>query len=371
MIVMNLKLNNFLVFRDFEINMSYPKKIVGSSIPNEHLLSKPNFRYKKLIILMGANATGKTALGRILMGILNFINKKEYGTIVGLIEDRTKEASFEMDFVAEEETLYRINTSIAPLTEGNYESNDISVTVKSVKILSNDNYERCSSRFETTEFAHNDSYITELEKIPPLTWMFEYPFASEGKQKVIKPVDDTLYQMYLKAVLHALDPRLKDVVKIPEAEGTYVILRKNNAIIMENGELKSPEKLSSGTQEGIGVANVLAAMKLHACGFYYCDEKFSHIHSEVEKAFLSLLVELLGPNEQLFFTTHNSDVLEMDFPSHSYAFMRRDEYTENSISCVYASDYIKKNDVSLKSAIENDIFSASPDVTEIFSILQM
>ena len=372
MIIMNLKLDNFLLFNEFEMNMSYPKKIVGSSIPEEHLAGCPNFRYKKLIILMGANATGKTALGRILMGICNFMLRKEYGAIVGLIENRNRPASFEMDFVANDNTLYRIRTSVAPREGGNYASDDLSVRVNSVKILANDNYERCSERLRKCCGSEEDtSYITELEKIPSMTWMFEYPFASDGKQSVVKPVDENLYRVYLKAVLHALDPRITDVVRIPEAEHTYLILRKNGSIVMENGEVKSPEKLSSGTQEGIGVANVLAAMKLHSCGFYYCDEKFSHIHTEVEKAFLSLLAEYIGPNEQMFFTTHNSDVLDMDFPLHSFAFMRRGSFNPESISCVYASDYIKKNDVSLKAAVENDIFSASPDVAEIFGILEM
>jgi len=372
MIIMNLKLDNFLLFNNFEINMSYPKKIVGSSIKSEHLKDHPNFRYKKLIILMGANATGKTALGKVLMGICNFIQKKEYGSIIRMIEDRSAEASFEMDFIADNDYLYRISTKIKPTSKAEYDSNDIFVCVKREKIQANDNYEKCVSRLSKIECTSDSNYIVELEKIPGLTWMFEYPFASEGKQRVVNPVNESLFRSYLKAVLHALDPKIVDVQRIRGAESTYLITRDiGEPIIMDKGELKSPEMLSSGTQEGIGVANVLAAMKLHACGFYYCDEKFSHIHSEVEKAFLSILIEGIGDNEQLFFTTHNLDILEMDFPAHSYAFMRRDEFTGNTISCVYASQYIKKNDVSLKSAVENDIFSANPDVSEIFKILQM
>lgn len=370
MIIMNLKLDNFLLFNNFEINMSYPKKIVGSTIENENLSGHPNFRYKKLIVLMGANATGKTALGRILMGICNFIHKKEYGAIVGLIEYNKKPARFEMDFVAEDK-LYRIVTDIAAKNQPLYDSNDISVCVKSVKIQSRDSYESCVAKLETETRAMSSNYIVELEKIPSLSWMFEYPFASEGKQRVVRPVENNLFRKYLNAVLHALDPRINEVIDIPGAEGSFVIMREAKPIIMEKGELKLPEQLSSGTQEGIGIANVLASIKLHACSFYFCDEKFSHIHSEVEKAFLSLMIELLGPNEQMFFTTHNSAILEMDIPSHSFAFMCRDEYDDNAISCVYASEYIKKNDVSLKNAVENDIFSANPDVSNIFDILRL
>lgn len=370
MIIMNLKIDNFLLFNNFEINMSYPKKIVGSSITEEHLSGYPNFRYKKLIVLMGANATGKTALGRILMGIFNFIQKKEYGAIVGLIENNKRNARFEMDFVINN-MLFRIVTEIAAMKESSYNSNDISVCVKSVRINKKDSYESCLEKFDAESCVLSSNYIDELEIIPSMSWMFEYPFASEGKQRVVNPVDNDLFCKYLKAVLSALDPRIDKVIDIPGAEGSYVIMREGKAVIMEKGELKHPEQLSSGTQEGIGVANVLASMKLHACDFYYCDEKFSHIHSEFERAFLSLLLDLLGPNEQLFFTTHNSDILEMDIPTHSFVFMRRNEYDGNAISCVYASNYIKKNDVSLRNAVENDIFSANPDVTKIFDILQM
>lgn len=79
----------------------------------------------------------------------------------------------------------------------------------------------------------------------------------------------------------------------------------------------------------------------------------------------------LDSDEQLFFTTHNLDVLDMEFPLHSFAFMRRDEFGNYPPSCVFASEYIKKNNVSLRAEVENDIFSASPDVSEIFRINEM
>ena len=44
MIVMNLELDNLMGFNGFKMNFSYPKKIVNSSIPNEFLLNKTNFR---------------------------------------------------------------------------------------------------------------------------------------------------------------------------------------------------------------------------------------------------------------------------------------------------------------------------------------
>ena len=93
MVVLNIRLDNLLLFRDFHLCLSYPKKIVGSTIENEHLQDRKNFRYRKLIVLMGANATGKTALGKILMKIFNFIDRKEAGAFRAGNANRKKQLS--------------------------------------------------------------------------------------------------------------------------------------------------------------------------------------------------------------------------------------------------------------------------------------
>ena len=52
MIVMDIHLDNFMAFKNFHMNMSYPKKIVNSYIEEEFLENHSNFRYKKVNILM-------------------------------------------------------------------------------------------------------------------------------------------------------------------------------------------------------------------------------------------------------------------------------------------------------------------------------
>ena len=49
MILMDMKVDNLYALNDFHMNMSYPKKIVNSSIPNEFLEDRKNFRYKDAI----------------------------------------------------------------------------------------------------------------------------------------------------------------------------------------------------------------------------------------------------------------------------------------------------------------------------------
>ena len=373
MIIMNLRLDNFLVFNEFELCMSYPKKIVRSTIEDECLSGRERFRYKKVVILMGANATGKTALGRILMSIFNFIDGKEYGGIAKLIDDKKKTAEFTIDLAFPCFQLYRIKGSFSALSDetDEYSSNNVSVEVWNENILPNDSYERCVERLAAKQSIITDSYIKALEQIPKMTWYFQYPYAPEGKLRTLIPFNSEKYRKTLEMTLRSLDPRIIGVSRVDEAvktNRTYIVQYPNCSAIIRNGTVIDSQILSSGTIDGIGVANMITSMKLNDVSFYYCDEKFAHIHSEAERAFLSVFIDLLGHDRQLFYTTHNSDILDMDLPKHSFAFMRRDELEENKISCIYASAYLKKNTDSLKNAVENDLFSSAPNVDQILGI---
>ena len=373
MIIMNLRLDNFLVFNEFELCMSYPKKIVRSTIEDECLSGRERFRYKKVVILMGANATGKTALGRILMSIFNFIDGKEYGGIAKLIDDKKKTAEFTIDLAFPCFQLYRIKGSFSALSDetDEYSSKNVSVEVWNEYILPNDSYERCVERLAAKQSMIADSYIKALEQIPKMTWYFQYPYAPEGKLRTLIPFSSEKYRKTLEMTLRSLDPRIIGVSRVDEAvktNRTYIVQYPNCSAIIRNGTVIDSQILSSGTIDGIGVANMITSMKLNDVSFYYCDEKFAHIHSEAERAFLSVFIDLLGHDRQLFYTTHNSDILDMDLPKHSFAFMRRDELEENKISCIYASAYLKKNTDSLKNAVENDLFSSAPNVDQILGI---
>ena len=58
----------------------------------------------------------------------------------------------------------------------------------------------------------------------------------------------------------------------------------------------------------------------------------------------------------------------MNIPYHSFAFMKRNDNDDGHISVTYASEFLKKNTESLKNAIENDLFTASPDVEGILRL---
>ena len=96
--------------------------------------------------------------------------------------------------------------------------------------------------------------------------------------------------------------------------------------------------------------------------FYYCDEHFSFIQSDIEQRIFGLMLCRLKGNEQLIFTTHNTDMLDLNLPKHSFAFLRKTEEDGNyHINVTYASDILKRNTDSVRNAVENDMFQSLPD----------
>ena len=106
MIVLNLTLDRIYGFNDFNINFTYPKKIVNSIIEAEHLAGRERFRYKKAVILMGANATGKTSLGKALLRIFGYISSGNSSLLYDMVSG--EHGTFCIDFVNGDYRLQRI-----------------------------------------------------------------------------------------------------------------------------------------------------------------------------------------------------------------------------------------------------------------------
>lgn len=370
MIVLNVYLDNFYAFKDFQINFTYPKKIVDSYIQDEHLENHPNFRYKKINIIMGANASGKTTFGYMLRGIFNFISKKNQIFITNAINDRTHTASFIIDLVCESNILYRISCSIPPKPDGIYETGDINLEIRSETIWLKDSYESCIKRLEAATYFPCENYLQELDKMEPLFWLFEYP--EDTKRTLYFESKDEKFPCVLQNILKALDPSVQKVEKSQDVENAFVIRLKDRAVILQSGSPFDTNLLSSGTKAGVEIAIVVSSLLQGLNTFYYCDEKFSYIHSDIEKAVLSLMIDSIRPNEQLFFTTHNTDILDMNLPKHTFTFLRKTlEGTEHRISCVSASSLLKRSSDSLKNAVENDMFSTAPTVDLIYAIAEL
>ena len=148
----------------------------------------------------------------------------------------------------------------------------------------------------------------------------------------------------LRAVIGTLDPTLTDVSIAKDLKNSFIIRRRGREIIIQEGKLLNREMLSSGTAEGIDVSLFLASMLSHKSCFYYCDEHFSYIHSDIEKIIFGLMIEILGRNEQLILTTHNTSLLSNEFsrPDCNFIMSRQRDKKGESIKIANLSNLTER-----------------------------
>ena len=347
MIIMRIKADGMLNFKDFDLCLSYPKRIANSTIGEEWLKGYPNFRYRKAIILVGSNATGKTCLGRLIHGFAESINSGHEGFLAKLAK---RGASLEITFVNKGPTLFKV---------GFYERDGrFLFRLYEAKIDLKDSFETSEGNLRPSP---EDDIKAIRKRVGRLDCQFAYPEISESLD-----IDETNREAFLKTlrcVIKTLDPSLGNVSISKEIDNSFIMKRGADTIIIQDGRLLNGELLSSGTVEGIDVALFLASMASKRSKLYYCDEHFSYIHSDIEKRIFSIMVGKLKDDEQLFFTTHNLDLLDLNVPKHTFAFLRRDN--EGSPSVIFADARLKRNTDSVRCAFENDVFDASPDLTAL------
>lgn len=367
MIIMDIKIDNLYAFKNFHMNMSYPKRIVNSTIEEEYLKDRPNFRYKKVNIIMGSNATGKTTLGKVIMIFANYFTDGSYKRFTNIISDNTKEASLKIDFVTDDEMLYRFELYVSPLVGDTYREEDVRIHIYYTPIELKDNYEMVARRLD-----EGGCDTIPYELVDTSGWYFSYPQDSWTKKTYAFDENNTKYLAILEQVLKTLDPSIQAVVKIQEIEHSYAIKMDNCSVIIKEGQLYNEQVLSSGTKAGLDIAYIIASLVCDQHDFYYCDERFSYVNSDIERVCLSIIIDKLTERKQLFFTTHNTDILDMQLPKHSFAFLKKDTSdSDMPIKCIYAEQYLKRNTDSLKHAVENDVFGSAPDLFRLYEIAEL
>ena len=348
MVILDVKLHNIYNFNDFEINFSFPKKIRDSIVGDEFLEGRERFRYRKAIVLMGTNATGKTSLGRALLKICTFCNSGNPAELYDMVPDG-KEGSFTIDLVNSGFVMHRVSCTILSVNR------EIEVHYGSCEIQKLDSYEKCSGRIRADEIISDYSML--IKKIGKLDYKFAYPEIETSLRT--GGVDKKILLKVLKSVIKTLDPSFTEVVESKDLKDSFIIRRNGTEIVIQDGKILNRSVLSSGTAEGIDVAVFLAEIMSRMDGFYYCDEHFSFIQSDIEKRIFGIMMDHLGRDAQLIFTTHNTDMLDLNLPKHSFMFLRRDR--QNHVDVISASDILKRNTDSVKCAVENDVFSSLPD----------
>ena len=368
MAVLRLDLDNILCFNAFSTTFSYPKKLVNSPLQGEYLNQFPKIRYRKVNILVGSNASGKTSLGRAIWNTFLFLKEKEAGTISRIVSNPNKGFSILMDCVFSSGLFFR-----AEIKKESPES-ELMVRLRQITAEKEDTYESLVGRLdEDTPFEH---YITALEQFRFGGWNFSFPSIEDGFDFIhcqYGKEEKEEFCAIFKDVLITMDPSIQDVSPSSEIPDSYIVrFRDGDAVAITNGDrLSSIRRLSSGTKYAVNVAGVIHAIKKHRNGFYFVDEQFSYVNSEIEIACLSKMIALLNDGEQLFFTSHNTELLKLPLPNHAFNFLRKEEGKEGyQILWTNAATLEKRNNVSIKNLYDNDFFGASPNVERILNIAE-
>jgi len=370
---MRLKIDNFYSFKDFEINFSYPRKVKNSLIEHEFIEKIPNFRFKKLNIIMGANSAGKTTFRKTLRNIFNFIAKQRVDLLLEAVNKEGTEAMFELDIVLKEENkynLYRLNVVVEKimLNEDDEHLNIKKMKLSKATLNKNDSYERAIERLDVVKkYSQEENEKNETEKILDeingFGWFFNFP-QSNNLTKKIKNLN------VASNILKTFDNTIQNIKEIENTENGYQIIFKNrDSVLLQNGKIVDRDILSSGTEEALGIIFAIDQMIQEPDRPFYIDEKFSHAHSELEKSILSIMIDIMGNESQLFFTTHNSDILTMNFPTHSFTFLSKREDGKTKVT--YPEDMIKRNDRNLINYVKNNVFDTIPDDELIYDIIDI
>ena len=372
MIVMRIKLDHIYSFNNFEVDFTYPKKVKNSLIRDEYLSGNESFRYKKVNIFIGSNASGKTTLIKSIWSVIYFLNKKESISIERMINRNFKNSTIEMDFVTSRNNKNILNRVI--INTINSDSVKIKMAHKMINLTTTINYEKASEKLDEIETVFKD-YLEVLNECKfsfgwytslPIT---EAPFDEVYFENVKSEAEEKEYIHILTKVLSTLDPAILSIRRSRDSKDAYVINHKsNNSLVIPKGmKLADIPLLSSGTKNGINIANVIYSIKKHQFGVYLIDEQFSFMNSEIEASLIATMVSLLGTGEQIFITTHNTNILSLSFPIHSFYFLRKNKY-ESDIEIACASKYENRNNVLVKNLYDNDLFSTAPNVSGIFSL---
>ena len=364
-------MDNVLAFYDFNVCFSYPVKLRKTLIPEENLKTKTSFRYKKVNIFVGSNATGKTSLIKCLWTILLFLGRKEQNIIESIMNNNSLPSLITFDYAEETGFDSRLKRVIIKL-----ENEKLQMAYNELNIREGDSYESRAKDFDSLNFVFKDCADCFKSMEYDVGWNVVLSATEKGFEtinfvKYQNELEEKEYFNILNQVLKTLDPSIINVSKSLDASNAIVIKHENaNIIIVQEGNaLSSINYLSSGTKYGINLANIMFSIKYHRNGIYLIDEQFSYVNSDIEASILSTMVSMLGPNEQLFFTTHNANILELGFPFHSFNFMKKtNEGGKQKIQVYCATEVENRNNVSPKTIIDNDMLGTAPNVNKIFEI---
>lgn len=384
MIITRLYVDNLYEFQEFELDLTYPKKSSNSLLEFEYLQNVPVFKFKRVCILMGTNASGKTSLGKILWGIqMMFAN--HFFVVSDILYDTVcddkKPAQVIIEFVLPNSNEY-VYFFVEFLKNGkitNIEYSKIYLNKNDSNITAKNRLEEQKKKDKLSRDVFNpiESEIDKIVSQYKDNWSGYYYVFSENHNNEVNPIrlsKESDFDILLK-ILQSFDNSIVDIAPLKTQrkneediiEGYTVFFKNGDMVkVTDNGETftkKGKNRFSKGTYDVLSVADfILSVIKnTRFSATYFLDEKLSSSHSELELSILNLIIQKLNKNSQFFYTTHNYDVLDLNLPSHSFAFLHK-EYGCCSVEQPEKLGF-SKNDGALKKYVRNNFFKTVPSTS--------
>ncbi|ETD68800.1 hypothetical protein V757_09800 [Pelistega indica] len=389
MIITRLCIDNLFSFKEAVIDLSIKRKLAHSPIPGEHLIGFPNFRFKRVCIISGSNASGKTALGKVLSAVQRLWLLKEWDMhlLRPYIHAKNNNARIEVEFVipqGNKTRLHRLEVVLSQQALKGIKYSDIPLRPTDTVASARSRLDKgVGSHIRHTQFLEGNS-LAALDQMntylvqPQYSLYYLLSNTDIDRPKVHKePIDGQL--KLLTSIITSFDSSIdgiSELKKNDELLGYQVRFNNGDSVLVDmEGDVTDKERLSKGTYEGIQVAFIILRImsdKQHcihledyACT-YYMDEKMAYVHTELEQAILNLIIEYLPDQSQFFYTTHNYDVLGMNLPVHSYLLMNKENgYTK----IIQPEETLQKNDRKLLNYIKNDVFCSTPNTDKIWGLM--
>lgn len=375
MLILRLACDNMYMFRNFSLDLTYQRKIHHPLAEHDTLFPGSRIKVRKSIIIMGANSSGKTTFGKLLRFILNYIRGERLDAAPeifgGIPYDKSAKSNFEIEFVIghtayllkavfKEEKLCweRLSSckiqksyNIAKLRTLLNSEENIQMMYPSESELMDVGL---ASYVFTRGFSADILYVKM--NIGYLLCFSEYTSNSVANRAVDLPL--------LNDILPHIDTSVSGVEKLSGEKRTktksYLIKFKNGeTLTVPDGELdRCGERLSHGTFEAIRFISVFSELS-HRDDIFFIDEQLTHMNSELEAYFIRKTFLKKLPDAQVFFTTHNIEIFELNVPNHAFIFFRRG--IDGMNEAMLPSDMLNKNDRNLRNYYENDFFGVMPD----------
>ena len=388
MIVLSIGCDNLYMFKDFFLDFTYERKLTHPLAEEDTPFPEAKIKVRKNILILGANAAGKTTFAKLLCAICNFVigrtMNNEQLNLFAAINDVNKNASFTIEFILNQDA-YRISCEFN--REGILQQN-----VKKTKVFKSYNIKKLREVLDDVEpfDNYNDGksrYLGETRYMSRMATTFDSKNTQE-MQRFLREIafhyifsrfsESSLTGSIMKAPIEVLnnllpliDNSVSQVLPMHTADksiatASYLIQFKNGSqLTIPEGNLfktSDRDRLSHGTCEAISFLNVLEEIKSDAGVLIFVDEQLAHMHAELE-AFLIMKAFYMEKKAQLFFTSHNTELLDLNLPNTCYLLFKRN--SEGYNEAFFINEKLSKNDRSIKNYYDNDYFGMKPDFSSL------